>query len=97
MHEKIEENVYKTFDDFKYDFNLIWRNCMTYNSEDTIYYRAAVRLRDQGKTLVRNARRQIERTGVDPETGMLTPDVPSLKDREPTEEGRFVPRVFGAD
>lgn len=88
MREKIEGNVYRSFDEFEHDFNLIWKNCMAYNAEDTIYYRAAVRLRDQGKPVVRSARRQVERTGVDPETGLLTPEVPTLKDREPTEEGR---------
>lgn len=61
---------------------------MAYNSEDTIYYRAAVRLRDQGKPLLRCARRQVERMGVDPNTGLLTSEVPTLKDREPTEEGK---------
>ena len=88
VREKIEGNVYKTFDEFVYDYNLIWRNCMAYNSEDTVYYRAAVRLRDQGKPLLRCARRQVERMGVDPNTGLLTSEVPTLKDREPTEEGK---------
>ena len=87
MREKIDGNVYKTFDEFEKDFNLIWKNCMAYNSEDTIYYRAAVRLRDQGKTLIRSARRMVDRTGIDPQTGLLTPDVPTVKDRELTQEG----------
>ncbi len=87
MKEKIDGNVYKTFDEFERDFNLIWKNCMAYNAEDTIYYRAAVRLRDQGKTVVRSARRMVERTGIDPETGLLTSDVPTTKDRELTQEG----------
>lgn len=90
MREKIDGNVYRTFDEFEKDFNLIWKNCMAYNGEDTIYYRAAVRLRDQGKNLIRSARRTVERTGVDSETGLLTPDVPSVKDRELTQEGMSV-------
>ena len=70
---------------------------MAYNAEDTIYYRAAVRLRDQGKTLVRSARRMVERTGVDPETGLLTPDVPTVKDRELTQEGTVFLMGYIAD
>lgn len=89
MREKIDGNVYKTFDEFEKDFNLIWKNCMSYNAEDTIYYRAAVRLRDQGKTVIRSARRMVERTGMDPESGLLTPDAPSAKDRELTQEGSY--------
>jgi hypothetical protein len=29
----------------------------------------------------------VERTGIDPETGLLTSDVPTTKDRELTQEG----------
>lgn len=47
MRLKIEAHQYQTVGDFKSDFDLIISNCMTYNAKGTIYYSAAVRLRDQ--------------------------------------------------
>lgn len=47
MRLKIEAHQYHSVGDFKSDFDLIISNCMTYNAKGTIYYSAAVRLRDQ--------------------------------------------------
>lgn len=47
---------YLNFDDFEEDFNLIVSNCLKYNAKDTIFYRAAVRLREQGGAVLRQAR-----------------------------------------
>lgn len=87
MSKRIEDNHYTAMEQFERDFNLIIHNCMTYNSPDTIYYRAALKLRDQGRPVVRAARRQVERAGIDPVTGLHTEEPPTLADREPTEEG----------
>lgn len=85
----IEDNHYTAMEQFEHDFNLIISNCLRYNAPDTIYYRAALKLRDQGRPIVRAARRQVERAGIDPVTGLHTEEPPTLADREPTEEGEL--------
>lgn len=87
MSKRIEDNHYTAMEQFEHDFNLVIGNCMRYNAPDTIYYRAALKLRDQGRPIVRAARRQVERAGIDPVTGLHTEEPPTLADREPTEEG----------
>lgn len=69
MEQKLKAQEYRTLDDFEADFNLIVRNCMAYNSRDTMYYRAAVKLRDQGGALIRQTKIQAERCGYDCSTG----------------------------
>ncbi|EPY72875.1 BRPF3-like protein [Camelus ferus] len=59
--------------------NLI-TNCMKYNAKDTIFHRAAVRLRDLGGAILRHARRQAENIGYDPERGTHLPESPKLED-----------------
>jgi hypothetical protein len=44
MRQKIDKQAYQTVDEFAADFHLIIKNCMTYNSKETVFYRAAVRL-----------------------------------------------------
>ena len=48
MRKKVEENVYSTLNDFEKDFYLVWRNATIYNHKDTIYYRAAIRVKEAG-------------------------------------------------
>lgn len=88
MSSRINSNFYHTIDQFDTDFTLVIENCLQYNAPDTIYYRAAQKLRDQGRPIIRAARRQIERAGIDPVTGLHTKEAPTLADREPTEEGK---------
>ncbi|KAM5229784.1 peregrin isoform 10-T10 [Hipposideros larvatus] len=73
MKQNLEAYRYLNFDDFEEDFNLIISNCLKYNAKDTIFYRAAVRLREQGGAVLRQARRQAEKMGIDFETGMHIP------------------------
>lgn len=47
IRKKVDGHVYKTIDEFQADFELMIKNCLTYNAKDTVFYRAAVRLRDQ--------------------------------------------------
>ena len=47
MRKQIDSQIYKTLDDFEADFELIIKNCLSYNAKDTVFYRAAVKLRDQ--------------------------------------------------
>ncbi|XP_042308603.1 peregrin isoform X4 [Sceloporus undulatus] len=89
MKQKLEGYRYLNLDEFEEDFNLIVTNCLKYNAKDTIFYRAAVRLREQGGAVLRQARRQAEKMGIDFETGMHFPmagDEAPLRSTENDEE-----------
>ncbi|XP_053576948.1 peregrin isoform X2 [Bombina bombina] len=75
MKRNIDAFRYQNFDQFEEDFHLIVNNCIKFNGKDTGFYRAAVRLRDQGTIVLRQARRQAEKIGIDFETGMHIPQV----------------------
>ncbi|XP_023121656.1 bromodomain-containing protein 1 isoform X2 [Amphiprion ocellaris] len=79
MRQRIDAQTYNNFEQFESDFNLIVDNCMKYNSKDTYFYRAAVRLRDQGGALLRKARRDVEKIGFDSESGMHLAEAPEIK------------------
>lgn len=78
MRKNIDNHKYRTMDEFETDFELIIKNCMKYNAKDTVFYRAATRLRDQGGAVIRNACRTAERVGYDPATGLHMEQVPSV-------------------
>ncbi|XP_034434385.1 bromodomain-containing protein 1 isoform X1 [Hippoglossus hippoglossus] len=79
IRQRIDAQAYNNFQQFESDFNLIIENCMKYNSKDTYFYRAAVRLRDLGGALLRKARRDVEKIGFDAESGMHLADAPEIK------------------
>ncbi|XP_041833093.1 bromodomain-containing protein 1 isoform X2 [Melanotaenia boesemani] len=79
MRQRIDAQAYSNIDQFEADFNLIIDNCMKYNSKDTYFYRAAIRLRDQGGVLLRKARRDVEKIGFDTESGMHLAEAPETK------------------
>ncbi|XP_056429686.1 bromodomain-containing protein 1 isoform X3 [Hyla sarda] len=79
MKKRLEEQRYNNLNAFEEDFNLIIENCMKYNAKDTMFYRAAVRLRDQGGVLLRQARRDANAVGFDEETGMHLPEPPKIE------------------
>ncbi|XP_030336740.1 bromodomain-containing protein 1 isoform X2 [Strigops habroptila] len=83
MRKRLEAQGYKNLSEFEEDFNLIIDNCMKYNAKDTIFYRAAVRLRDQGGVVLRQARRDAEGVGYNNETGMHLPERPKLESPQP--------------
>ncbi|XP_040199584.1 bromodomain-containing protein 1 isoform X3 [Rana temporaria] len=76
MKKQLEDQRYRNLNEFEEDFNLIIENCLKYNAKDTFFYRAAVRLRDQGGALLRQARRDANAIGFDEETGMHLPEQP---------------------
>ncbi|XP_048740220.2 peregrin-like isoform X2 [Ostrea edulis] len=78
MQTNIDNHKYCTMDEFEADFEQIIKNCMKYNAKDTVFYRAAVRLRDQGGAVIRNACRTAERVGFDPATGLHMEEVPTV-------------------
>ncbi|XP_038595013.1 bromodomain-containing protein 1 isoform X2 [Micropterus salmoides] len=79
MRQRIDAQGYNNLEQFENDFNLIIDNCMKYNSKDTYFHRAAVRLRDQGGALLRKAQRDVEKIGFDTESGMHLPEAPEIK------------------
>ncbi|XP_069045753.1 peregrin isoform X2 [Lepisosteus oculatus] len=76
MWSSLESHRYLSFKDFEDDFSLIVDNCLKYNAKDTVFYRAALRLRETGGAVLRQARRQAERIGFDHETGLHLPREP---------------------
>ncbi|XP_016106132.1 peregrin-like [Sinocyclocheilus grahami] len=93
MWKCLESHRYHSFEAFEGDFLLIVNNCLKYNAKDTVFYRAALRLREAGATVLRQARRQAERIGFDYETGMHlprepSPDSPHERERERRDRDR---------
>uniref|UniRef100_A0A8C1K6G8 Bromodomain containing 1a n=1 Tax=Cyprinus carpio TaxID=7962 RepID=A0A8C1K6G8_CYPCA len=83
MRKHINEQGYKNLDEFEADFNLIIENCMKYNGKDTFFYRAAVRLRDQGGAVLRKTRQDVQKIGFDFETGMHLLEPPKIEPSAP--------------
>ncbi|XP_036433263.1 bromodomain-containing protein 1 isoform X3 [Colossoma macropomum] len=83
MRKRIDAQSYKNLDEFEADFNLIITNCMKYNAKDTYFYRAAVRLRDQGGALLRKTRRHVEGIGFESDSGMHSPELPNIEASAP--------------
>ncbi|KAJ3586014.1 hypothetical protein NHX12_012416 [Muraenolepis orangiensis] len=73
MWNLLESHHYLTFEAFEFHFGLIVNNCLKYNAKDTVFYRAALRLREMGGVVMRSARRQAERIGFDYEAGLHLP------------------------
>lgn len=70
MNNKIVSGQYQTLEEFEADFDLVWGNAMTYNQKETVYYKAAVRIRDAGQTFLQEAAKALELARVDPTTGL---------------------------
>lgn len=47
MEMKIKNSSYDNLETFESDFNLMISNCLAYNSKDTIFYKAGIKMRDQ--------------------------------------------------
>ncbi len=48
MKKKVESHSYSSFKEYEKDLGLVWNNAMLYNSKDTIYYKAALRIKETG-------------------------------------------------
>ncbi|KAI9144302.1 hypothetical protein BKA69DRAFT_1056796 [Paraphysoderma sedebokerense] len=71
---KLEQHEYNSLEDFEADLNLIWDNCMKYNLPDTLYYRAALRLKGQSENLMSEVREKITSLPLNTEKNVL--DIP---------------------
>lgn len=47
MEIKIKNSEYNSLESFESDFYLMISNCLAYNSKDTIFYKAGIKMRDQ--------------------------------------------------
>lgn len=54
---KLDKQEYDTIGALEADFNLMVKNCLAYNRKDTMFYRAGVRMREQGGALIEQARK----------------------------------------
>ncbi|KAJ8542425.1 hypothetical protein ON010_g12388 [Phytophthora cinnamomi] len=52
MQRKAKRGKYKTLDSFVADFNLMIRNCMTFNPDTTIFYKEGKRIGKRGNELI---------------------------------------------
>jgi len=52
MHRKLDNDEYSSLSEFKRDFELIVENCKKYNTEDTVYYKAAKKIKYSGKKIM---------------------------------------------
>ncbi|XP_072305727.1 bromodomain and PHD finger-containing protein 3 isoform X2 [Eucyclogobius newberryi] len=80
MYSKLNNHLYRSVSDLEADFNLMVSNCLLYNSKDTVFHRAALRLRDLGGAILRHAQRQAASTSLDLDTGMHLPESPQKRD-----------------
>lgn len=64
MRKKLKQSEYSTLEELEDDFEIMCRNCLTYNNKETIFYRAGVRMKDAGGIIFRAARRELERAGL---------------------------------
>uniref|UniRef100_A0A672N5K6 Bromodomain and PHD finger containing 3 n=1 Tax=Sinocyclocheilus grahami TaxID=75366 RepID=A0A672N5K6_SINGR len=80
IKSKLEAHKYRSVTDLEADFNLMINNCLLYNSKDTVFYQAAIRLRDLGGAILRHAQRQAQNTGFDLDTGMHLAESPHKND-----------------
>lgn len=99
MRKRLEAQGYRSLPEFEEDFDLIVDNCLRYNAKDTVFYRAAVRLRDQGGVVLRQARRQADSIGFEEASGLHLPERPAAAPRRPFswEDGKHGwPRPVGS-
>uniref|UniRef100_A0A671QCX7 Bromodomain and PHD finger-containing protein 3-like n=1 Tax=Sinocyclocheilus anshuiensis TaxID=1608454 RepID=A0A671QCX7_9TELE len=80
IKSKLEAHKYRSVTDLEADFNLMINNCLLYNSKDTVFYQAAIHLRDLGGAILRHAQRQAQNTGFDLDTGMHLAESPHKND-----------------
>ncbi|CAO3587912.1 unnamed protein product [Absidia cylindrospora] len=60
LHRKIDNDDYKTMDDFRTDFLLIVRNAKIYNAPDTIYWKSADKLEKYGIKAIERAEKLVQ-------------------------------------
>lgn len=67
MEAKIDKQEYDTLSAFESDFMLMVNNCLAYNRKDTMFYRAGVKMKEQGNILFEQARKDYPELDIIPE------------------------------
>ncbi|XP_065313769.1 bromodomain-containing protein DDB_G0280777-like [Gordionus sp. m RMFG-2023] len=57
MRYKLLNNLYQSFEQFDRDFNLMIDNCKTYNPKDSIFYKSALKLKNQSAHVMTEAQK----------------------------------------
>lgn len=82
MAQKVENQEYETFAQFQDDLELVWRNAMTYNLPETVYYQAAHALEQAVQPLIVNSKKTLKELRI-ARTGQISlPLLAQLKDKE---------------
>lgn len=63
MSTKLEAGQYASLDALEKDFNLMIHNCTVYNSQSTLYYKQAIKLKESAQPLFRQLRRDLAEPG----------------------------------
>lgn len=71
MTEKIKMYQYLSLEDFENDFNLMIKNCLTYNDKDTIFYKAGIKMKQIGGALINQAAKNLDEIGFDQRAGTI--------------------------
>lgn len=77
MRNKVDTHRYKTMEAFEADFKLIIHNCCMYNAKDTVFYKEAVLLKEEGMEIIKDAKKIAEQVGYDSQTGLHSDTVPN--------------------
>lgn len=67
MQAKLEKQEYDSIAAFEIDFNLMVSNCLAYNRKDTMFYRAGMKMKEQGGALIDQARKDYPELEVESE------------------------------
>ncbi|KYB26065.1 Peregrin-like Protein [Tribolium castaneum] len=73
MRKKLDDGLYPDLTSMEKDFDLMIANCLAYNNRDTVFYRAAIKMRDQCGAIFRQARKELETCGLLNEASGETP------------------------
>lgn len=60
MQKKLDALQYTTVEQFEKDFQLMIHNCTVYNAQHTMYYKAAIKLKDGAQILFKQLRKDLE-------------------------------------
>lgn len=64
MRSKVNAGVYSSIDELEADFTLMIKNCLLFNEKDTFYHKIGLKMKEQGGSVFRQARRELEKSGM---------------------------------
>eukprot|EP00954_Amorphochlora_amoebiformis_P000201 17364-Amorphochlora_amoeboformis.AAC.1 len=84
MRKKLADGRYKSWSEFEKDFNLIVTNCLTFNPQGSVWYKAALRLRKDSKKIIEDlkAQTEVEAPPQPPPKAVITNSGPAPEERK---------------